>query len=61
MFKHILIALCVLFLTANSHSSQTESLRVATMEFLESLNADQRKVASFELKDDVRATWSNLP
>lgn len=61
MFKYILITLCVLSISPNSRASQTEALRAATLEFLESLNAEQRKSVSFALKDDVRATWSNLP
>ncbi|MCZ6618022.1 MAG: DUF3500 domain-containing protein [Gammaproteobacteria bacterium] len=64
MFKHPLIALCGLMLLGTGTvcaSQSTETLRAATMDFVGSLTADQQKTAIFALKDDVRATWSNLP
>ncbi|TDJ36373.1 MAG: DUF3500 domain-containing protein [Gammaproteobacteria bacterium] len=62
MIKYLLIALWGLCLSGNVYASQgTVALRTATLDFVESLNAGQRKTAMFALKDDVRATWSNLP
>ncbi len=62
MTKYILICLCGLSLAANVYPAEgSETLRTATLHFIESLDVEQRKAAIFALKNDVRATWSNLP
>lgn len=55
-----LIYFCLLLICASA-SADVSSLEAATGAFLKSLPGEQRKAVSYDLKDDARATWSNLP
>ena len=57
-----IFAVCLIGFVVSSHGSDPAGeLRMAAKDFLSSLNAGQRAALTFELTDDVRATWSNLP
>ena len=44
-----------------SYAAAVDAIRQASIEFLESLSANQRKQAVFAMDDNERRAWSNLP
>lgn len=63
--KSTRILLLLLFcLSCNSHADQTKvaaQMALAADDLLKSLDAKQRKIAVFELKDDERLNWHFIP
>lgn len=60
----IMVALTALLLGTspiNLSYANTVALREAATSLLNGLSGTQREAMSFEMKDDARATWSNLP
>jgi hypothetical protein len=60
MFR-IPVAAIVACLLAGTCLADASALRSAATDFLGSLTSSQRETAQYPLKDDARATWSNLP
>ena len=61
MAKFLLIVVCVFCGSIAAADGPAASLSAAAREFLASLDEDRRAGVSFDLEDDARATWSNLP
>ena len=51
----------ILVLLWSGAQASTEKLAATANSFLASLNSEQQATVSYPLKDDARATWSNLP
>lgn len=60
MSGRILLALIALSISSAGITS-TSDLRAAASALLASLDGAQQEIARHDLKDDARATWSNLP
>jgi hypothetical protein len=60
MSGRILTALLALSISSAGITS-TSDLRAAASALLASFDSTQRESASYDLEDDIRATWSNLP
>ena len=60
MFRGLSSILVFCLISANA-VADAAALRVAANAFLASLTPDQRELVQYRLKEDARATWSNLP